>query len=768
MGNNSANPNGNGGAIYNESTSSPVLTNVTIADNTGANAVYSIGAGSSTFNNSIVFGTVSAAYTAQHSLIEGNADFTNGNLDASGLAAADVFNDPTNEDFTLKSGASAINAGNNALNASTTDLAGNPRIQYATIDLGAYESSFASILPDVNGIVYVRPLAYGDGSGMNWANATSNLQGAIDGTNVQKVYVAIGNYPVGGSSYVMKNDVAIYGGFDPDNGIATLADARILPTELVGGSVLDGLNTRPLIWNDNNGLTNTAMLDGFTLMNGYGAIGAMYNNSVAPTYTNLVIRNNEATAGGGGIYNLNAPITLTNAIIANNTAQYGGGMRNNNGSNAEFTNVIIKNNTATLATGGAGGGGIFNENSDLKLTNVLIANNSTERWGGGFRNLSGNPVFTNVTLVNNTAANQPATTAMEIVAGTPQINNSVIFGTTTGTYTAHYSFIEGNSDFTNGNIDASTYTLSDVFSDNTNGDYTLKNSSPAVDAGSNALFANLNALSLDLDGNIRLVNDSIDLGAYENQCVKLYATDVQTACGSYTWIDGITYSANNTTATHTLQSTVTSCDSIVTLNLTIYHSTHNMDNLTECISYTWNGTTYTASGTYLYNYTNANGCPSTDTLHLTINTVDVSTTTTGETISASLVGASYKWIDCSTNTPITGATNQSFTATQNGNYAVVVTDGSCSDTSDCVGITTVGIQEVWNTKFLDVYPNPTQATLTIVASENMEIQLINTLGEMIFTKKLLIGANNMDVRNLSKGVYFIQSQNGYRVKFIKE
>jgi predicted outer membrane repeat protein len=70
----------NGGAIYNETTSSPVLTNVTIADNLGANTVYSTGSGSTTFNNSIVFGTVSAAYTAQNSLIEGNTDFTNGNI----------------------------------------------------------------------------------------------------------------------------------------------------------------------------------------------------------------------------------------------------------------------------------------------------------------------------------------------------------------------------------------------------------------------------------------------------------------------------------------------------------------------------------------------------------------------------------------------------------------------------------------------------------------------------------------------------------------
>ena len=47
-----------------------------------------------------------------------------------------------------------------------------------------------------------------------------------------------------------------------------------------------------------------------------------------------------------------------------------------------------------------------------------------------------------------------------------------------------------------------------------------------------------------------------------------YGTDVQTVCDSLTWIDGITYYSNNTTATHIIPN-VAGCDSIITLNLTI-------------------------------------------------------------------------------------------------------------------------------------------------------------------------------------------------------
>ena len=95
-------------------------------------------------------------------------------------------------------------------------------------------------------------------------------------------------------------------------------------------------------------------------------------------------------------------------------------------------------------------------------------------------------------------------------------------------------------------------------------------------------------------------------------------TDIQTACDSYTWIDGNTYTANNRTATFTLENE-DGCDSIVTLNLTVNRSTHNVTTQTACESYTWNGMTFTESCDTVYRYENAQGCASVDTLHLTVN-----------------------------------------------------------------------------------------------------------------------------------------------------
>ena len=103
-------------------------------------------------------------------------------------------------------------------------------------------------------------------------------------------------------------------------------------------------------------------------------------------------------------------------------------------------------------------------------------------------------------------------------------------------------------------------------------------------------------------------------------------TDVKTACNSYTWINGVTYTASNNTATYTLVGgNAAGCDSVVTLNLTIRNSTAGTAVITACTGYTWiNGVTYTASNntaTYTLVGGNAAGCDSVVTLNLTIGDV---------------------------------------------------------------------------------------------------------------------------------------------------
>jgi uncharacterized delta-60 repeat protein len=123
-------------------------------------------------------------------------------------------------------------------------------------------------------------------------------------------------------------------------------------------------------------------------------------------------------------------------------------------------------------------------------------------------------------------------------------------------------------------------------------------------------------------------------------CFNSTATQVISACGSFTWINGITYTTNNTTATYIIRNAI-GCDSTITLNLTIRQPTSSMITQSACSSYTLNGQTYTSTGTYTQLRTNAAGCDSTITLNLTIRQPSSSTQTQSACSSYTLNGQTY-------------------------------------------------------------------------------------------------------------------------------
>jgi len=84
--------------------------------------------------------------------------------------------------------------------------------------------------------------------------------------------------------------------------------------------------------------------------------------------------------------------------------------------------------------------------------------------------------------------------------------------------------------------------------------------------------------------------------------------------------------------------------------------------------------------------------------------------------------------------PVSGETNQSFTAAANGSYAVMVTGNGCTDTSSCYSITNVGIVENTFGSHFIVYPNPTAGSITIdLGQQHSSLNIIvkNITGQVI-------------------------------------
>ena len=127
--------------------------------------------------------------------------------------------------------------------------------------------------------------------------------------------------------------------------------------------------------------------------------------------------------------------------------------------------------------------------------------------------------------------------------------------------------------------------------------------------------------------------------------------------------------------------------------------------VSRATSYTWTlpngwsgtGTTDTiiaiadTSGTVSVTANNAFGPSLPQTIYVTVNRVNTSVTQAGTTLTANATGASYTWINCNGNIPVSGATHQSFTASNPGSYAVIITQNGCSDTSSCFLISVTSV-----------------------------------------------------------------------------
>jgi gliding motility-associated-like protein len=124
------------------------------------------------------------------------------------------------------------------------------------------------------------------------------------------------------------------------------------------------------------------------------------------------------------------------------------------------------------------------------------------------------------------------------------------------------------------------------------------------------------------------------------------STDYQSHCDTYTWMDGNTYTSSTNTPTWTIPNAV-GADSVITLDLTIRYSNTGVDTQVACDSYTWiDGYTYTASNTTAqYTLVNSAGCDSVVTLNLTMNYSD----TTTETYPTCFVWDSIPYVTVYTN-----------------------------------------------------------------------------------------------------------------------
>ena len=187
-----------------------------------------------------------------------------------------------------------------------------------------------------------------------------------------------------------------------------------------------------------------------------------------------------------------------------------------------------------------------------------------------------------------------------------------------------------------------------------------------------------------------------------------------------------------------------------------------------------NQTTYTNSmpaGNYTVGVHDSNMCFAVQQFTISEpNPINVSTTTNDFTISATATGTTYQWINCTTNQAIASATSQSFTATTNGDYAVIITQNGCSDTSACTTFSTIGIEELVN--YFNIYPNPATSILTIESNEAIELlEILDLSGKTLVSQAKISNLHKLNIEALNRGIYMIRFTSNNQVvtkQFVKK
>lgn len=110
---------------------------------------------------------------------------------------------------------------------------------------------------------------------------------------------------------------------------------------------------------------------------------------------------------------------------------------------------------------------------------------------------------------------------------------------------------------------------------------------------------------------------------------------------------------------------------------------------------------------------------------------------------------------------INGATSQTYTATQNGSYAVKVTTGGISSAfSNTVNVTNLGatvisINTIDNGVY--IYPNPNNGIFTIKSPSKIStVEITNTLGTIVLSQTVNADAVTFDLTKETGGIYIVK------------
>lgn len=330
------------------------------------------------------------------------------------------------------------------------------------IDIGFYEYQYISNFSTMTAI-YVDTTSQGDGSGNSWANATDDLRGAIVGAanpeqvaGERVVYVRDGNYSwnklSAGTAYIL------------DMSTNTLSNSLTLKGSCTGSGTQQDFSKQTILRND--GPTNDLM-----------AVSANTKKVIIEgfTFINTTGTGMKASTGSGG-------------------------------------SLILKNSGFRISNTGLS----ISRNNSGK---VLIYNTLFADGGTGLAGADNRTTVVNATFANNTTAD---------MTGTANVYNSVSWNNTDQYLPTGNNNVSIAVTVANDNVNKGPNFVDPLNDTKEKRDYRIRPSVQLLNKGNNNLYLNhvvkvvadanataIPATEVDLGNNARLVDNAIDVGAYE-------------------------------------------------------------------------------------------------------------------------------------------------------------------------------------------------------------------------------------------------------------
>lgn len=177
------------------------------------------------------------------------------------------------------------------------------------------------------------------------------------------------------------------------------------------------------------------------------------------------------------------------------------------------------------------------------------------------------------------------------------------------------------------------------------------------------------------------------------------------------------------------------------------------------------------NGTYTCDVTSACGNLVSSNIVVTVNAIPLPTITANGNQLSTQVFDSYQWRLNGTN--ISGANQQTYTATQAGNYSVEVSQNGCAATSSNYNYTPTGLTEA-EAEVIRWYPNPAQHHLIIEMEsyQGVNIKIMSIDGKLISAHHALDKVQQISIETLAPGMYILMVETASKTtlfdKFIKQ